>query len=75
MSYKYKLIWKGIPEEVNDNMDTEFSSEIPIEIGHHIEQVHCVIEVISILHRKFSDEWLLVVEPICTVEEYGIHTP
>lgn len=73
MAHKYKLFWKGCSkDEVNENMDTEFTSEIPIEIGHHIEQVHCVVEVTSILHRKFDNEWLLVVEPICTIEEYGI---
>jgi len=52
MAHTYKLLWKGYSEEeINENMDTEFTSEISIEIGHHIEQVHCVVEVISILHR------------------------
>ena len=73
MAHTYKLFWKGrSKEDINENMDTEFTSEIPIEIGHHIEQVHCVVEVVSILHRKFENERFLVVEPICTVEEYGI---
>lgn len=73
MAHTYKLFWKGYSEEeINENMDTEFTSEIPIEIGHHIEQVYCVVEVVSILHRKFENEWVLVVEPICTIEEYGI---
>ena len=75
--YQYKLFWKGKAQEGienNDNLDTEFSSSAKIEIGHHIEQVHCIAEVKSILHNKFNDEVQLVVEAMCTVEEYGIRS-
>jgi hypothetical protein len=75
MNYKYKIFWKEYSEEEieeSGNLDTEFTSSVPIEIGHHIEQVHGVAEVVSILHNKFDEECQLVVTMICTIEEYGI---
>ena len=75
MIYKYKLFqFDRDQEEVeeNGNLDIEFTSSIPVEIGHHIEQVHGVAEVKSILHNQLDNEVQLVVDMICTVEEYGI---
>jgi len=58
--------------DLGDNLDTEFESTIPIEVGHHLEQVHCIAEVKSVLHMQNTDEWFLVVEVLCLVEEYGL---
>ena len=77
MNYTYKIFWKDFSkEEIEEsgNLDTEFTSSMPIEIGHHIEQVHGVAEVISILHNKFDNDAQLVLKMICTVEEYGLDT-
>ena len=76
MYYTYKILWKDYnKEEIEEscgNLDTEFTSSVPIEIGHHIEQVHGVAEVVAILHNKFDNDCQLVLKMICTVEEYGI---
>lgn len=76
MNYTYKIFWQDYTEEdieeSDGNLDRAFTSSIPIEIGHHIEQVHGVAEVVSILHNKFDNDCQLVLKMICTVEEYGI---
>ncbi|MEE1674487.1 hypothetical protein SNR37_003930 [Agarivorans aestuarii] len=76
MNYTYKIFWQDYTEEEIEesggNLDTEFTSSVPIEIGHHIEQVHGVAEVVSILHNKFDNDCQLVLKMISTVEEYGI---
>jgi hypothetical protein len=75
MIYKYKLFWLGRSEEEieeSGNLDLEFTSSMPIEIGHHLEQVHSIAVVKSVLHNKFDNEVRLVVEFLCSVEEYGI---
>jgi hypothetical protein len=76
MNYSYKIFWQDFTEEdieeSGGNLDTEFTSNVPIEIGHHIEQVHGVAEVVSILHNKFNNDCRLVLKVICTIEEYGL---
>jgi hypothetical protein len=55
MNYIYKIFWKDyFEEEIEEsgNLDTEFTTSVLIEIGHHIEQVHGVVEVVSILHNS-----------------------
>jgi hypothetical protein len=72
MNYKYKLFWRGIPKDDLGTLDAEFESSVPIDVGHHIEQVHCVAEVKTILHMQGTGEFFLVVEPIALAEEYGL---
>lgn len=75
MTYTYNLFWRGMePLEVeeNDNLLKKVTSSIPVEVGHHIENTHGVAEVKAILHNLLNEDTQLVVEMICTVEEYGI---